>query len=258
MNVSLQTNNFNPQYRKYNNKQQSFTGMDLPRTSKLLSPINNLVDKATSKVAEQYTARIYTSKAAEWLAGRTEKLSSVVDHMQVMGSVIISGMYMLQTLRNQKLDDDRKQTLAVNQGLTFALSTAGGYVLDSKLDNLWENFTQKYAARQLNDEGFVNKIAEANKKIIEKAEAEFGVPFKKIPKKQKPKLVTALSYLNENLPGSQIISKVRGMGVLKKLAVFGTVYRFIGPVAVTPFANMIGNKLAEAKANRKEAANQAA
>ena len=48
------------------------------------------------------------------------------------------------------------------------------------------------------------------------------------------------------------------MGVLKKLAVFGTVYRFIGPVAVTPFANMIGNKLAEAKANRKEAANQAA
>lgn len=258
MNVSLQTNNFNPQYKKYNNKQQAFTGMDIPRTSKLLNPITSLVDKATSKVAEEYTARIYTSKIAEWLAGRTEKLSSVVDHMQVMGSIIISGMYMLQTLRNKKLDEDRKQTLAVNQGLTFALSTAGGYFLDSRLDNIWEKFTQKYAGRQLNDEKFVGKIAELNKGIIEKAEAEFGMAFKKIPKKQKPKLVTTLSYLNEHLPGSQITARVRGMGVLKKLAVFGTVYRFLGPVAVTPFATMIGNKLAAYKENKKQALNKAA
>ena len=166
MNVSLQTNNFNPQYRKYNNnRQQTFTGIEIPGSSKLLNPVKNLVNAATSKVAEQYTARIYTSKAAEWLAGRTEKLSSVVDHMQVIGSVIISGMYMLRTLQNKELskDKDGRNTLIINQGLTFGLATASGYFLDSKLDNIWEKFTQKYAARQLNDDKFVNKISDMNK-----------------------------------------------------------------------------------------------
>ncbi len=259
MNVTLQTNNFNPQYRKYNNKnrQQAFTGgMEIPGSSKLLNPIRNLVDGATSKVAEQYTARIYTSKAAEWLANRTEKLSSVVDHMQVIGSVIISGMYMLRTLQNKKLSEDKdgRNTLIINQGLTFGLATASGYVLDSKLDNIWEKFTQKYAARQLNDDKFVEKISKLNEAIIEKAETEFGKPFKKLTKKQKPKLVTALKYLEDNLPNSSITARVRGMGVLKKLAVFGTVYRFLGPVAVTPFANMIGNKLAASRKAKKEAA----
>ena len=45
------------------------------------------------------------------------------------------------------------------------------------------------------------------------------------------------------------------MGVLKKLVVFGTVYRFLAPVAVTPFATMIGNKLVHAKNNVKQADN---
>ncbi len=261
MNVSLQTNNFNPQYRKYNNnRQQTFTGIEIPGSSKLLNPVKNLVNAATSKVAEQYTARIYTSKAAEWLAGRTEKLSSVVDHMQVIGSVIISGMYMLRTLQNKELskDKDGRNTLIINQGLTFGLATASGYFLDSKLDNIWEKFTQKYAARQLNDDKFVNKISDMNKSIIEKAETEFGKPFKKLTKKQKPKLVTALKYLEDNLPSSTVTTRVRGMGVLKKLAVFGTVYRFLGPVAVTPVANWIGNKLAANQKAKKEAANKTA
>ena len=162
MNVTLQTNNFNPQYRQYNNnKQQTFTaGMEIPRASKLLNPLRKVRNAATDKIAEQYTARIYTSKLAEWLAGRTEKLSSVVDHMQVIGSVIISGMYMLRTMQNPKIDEDRKPTLAINQGLTFGLSTLCGYVLDSRLDNLWEKFTQKYAARQLDDDKFISKIAD--------------------------------------------------------------------------------------------------
>ena len=54
--------------------------------------------------------------------------------MQVAGSVIISGMYMTQTLRNNQLDEDRKKTLAINQGLTFLMSTVGSYLIDDALD----------------------------------------------------------------------------------------------------------------------------
>ncbi len=38
-----------------------------------------------------------------------------------------------------------------------------------------------------------------------------------------------------------------GVGVLKKIAIFTTVYRLISPIAVTPIANMLGNKMFEKK-----------
>ncbi len=76
--------------------------------------------------------------------------------MQVAGSVIISGMYMTQTLRNNQLDEDRKKTLAINQGLTFLMSTVGSYLIDDALDGiaLWEkNVSLKYAKKYLGEDG---------------------------------------------------------------------------------------------------------
>lgn len=66
-----------------------------------------------------------------------------------------------------------------------------------------------------------------------------------------------LKYIEENVPNTGIESKIRGMGVLKKLLIFGTVYRFLSPVAVTPLASMMGNRLSEMSKARKNAANEA-
>jgi len=41
---------------------------------------------------------------------------------------------------------------------------------------------------------------------------------------------------------------------LKKIMVFGTVYRFLGPVAVTPIANWIGNNLLHRNNETKKSA----
>jgi len=265
MNITLNTNNFNTQY--YNNKrnnpagqtklpqsfnnQTTFTGVNpvdaLPAKSKFLGKfkkaIANGFDNFTTGIAKFYTTKIYTSPVALWLAKHTDKLPSVVDHMQVAGSVIISGMYMLKTLRNDDFDDDRKKTLAINQGLTFGVSTLGSYLIDSKLDSIWEKFTQKYASKQLGDKKLSEKIAKLNDAIKKDAEAKFGTAWKNIKKKQRPKLVDTLKYIEDNVPNTGIETKIRGMGVLKKLIVFGTVYRFLSPVAVTPFASMFGNYL---------------
>lgn len=269
MNITLQTNNFNSQYKynTYNTKakrnnlplysQQSFTGIeDIPAKSNLLNPFKRAFDKFTTWLSNNYTSKLYTSKLAKFLAGHTEKLDSVVDHMQVAGSIIISGMYMTQTLRNQQLDEDRRRTLAVNQGLTFLLSTIGSYTIDRSLDNWWEKVTAKYAQKQTGDDKILEKITNINNDIIKKAEEEFKMPWKKIPKKQKPKLMTTLKYVEDNLPNTSLESKLKGMGVLKKLIVFGTVYRFLAPVAVTPFATMIGNKLASGNKKQDDVQNK--
>ena len=127
MNVTLNANRFNTPYgyqtkknpnnNNYynktnyaqNNNNVSFTGNKLfsifdaiPIKSKFLDPMKKGFDKLTTGIAEHYTVKLYTSKPAQWLAKSAEKLDSVVDHMQVMGSVIISGMYMIQTLRQKK------------------------------------------------------------------------------------------------------------------------------------------------------------
>lgn len=260
MNITLQTNNFNSQY-KYNTNntntkrnnflsytQPSFKGIeDIPAKSNLLNPFKRAFDKFTTWLADNYTSKLYTSKLAKFLSNNTEKLDSVVDHMQVMGSIIISGMYMVQTLRNQQLDEDRRRTLAVNQGLTFILSTAGSYLIDRRLDNWWEKVTTKYAQKQTGDNQLGERIKQINDNIIKKAEKEHNKAWKDISKKERPKLVTTLKYVEDNLQNTSLETKIKGMGVLKKLIVFGTVYRFIAPVAVTPFATMIGNKLASSK-----------
>ncbi len=262
MNITLQTNNFNSQYKYNNNKtlnrgnvslytQPSFKGIeDIPAKSTLLNPFKRAFNKFTSWLSDNYTTKLYSSKIAKFLANHTEKLDSVVDHMQVMGSIIISGMYMTQTLRNQQLDEDRRRTLAVNQGLTFLLSTAGSYLIDRRLDNWWEKVTTKYAQKQTGDNNLGERIKQLNEEIIKKAEKDHNKVWKDIPKKERPKLITTLKYVEDNLQNTSLETKIKGMGVLKKLIVFGTVYRFIAPVAVTPFATMIGNKLASG--NKKQ------
>lgn len=267
MNITLQTNNFNSQY-KFNNannnrkvnkpfaysSKPAFTGIEeIPAKSNLLNPFKRMFNSLTNWIADKYTTKLYTSKVAKFLSNHTEKLDSVVDHMQVMGSVIISGMYMTETLRNKQLDEDRRRTLAVNQGLTFLLSTIGSYTIDRSIDSWWEKVTAKYAQKQTGDNKILEKITNINNEIIKAAEAKHNKQWKQIPKKQRPKLMTTLNYIEENLPNTTLESKLRGMGVLKKLIVFGTVYRFLAPVAVTPFATWVGNKLAAQKQAKKKA-----
>lgn len=266
MNITLQTNNFNPQYgynkTNYTNKkantlytkQPTFTAVygDIPQKSKLLNPISRAFDRFTSWLSKNYTDKLYSSWFAAKLAPKAEKLDSVVDIMAILGSVVISGMYMIQTLRNKQLDEDRRKTLAINQGLTFAVSTVGSIVIDKSLDNWWENTTVKYAERRTGIK-LSEKIKAYNDAAIKEAEEKLGKVWKHFTKKERKgvKLTNTLKYIEDNMENASLEAKLRGMGVLKKLIIFGTVYRFISPVAVTPLANAIGNKLTERKGNSK-------
>lgn len=259
MNITLNTNQFNSQYQYNSNSrnisrknsaisynQPSFKGIEeIPAKSNLLNPFKRGFNRLTLWLANNYTQKLYNSKLANFLANHSKKLDGVVDHMQVIGSVVISGMYMTQTLRNKQFDDDRKRTLAVNQGLTFAFATLGSYVVDRSLDSWWEKITLKYAQKQLGNNKLGEQINKENKTIIQNAEKKLGKVWKEIPKKQRPKLLNTLKYIEDNLPDPGLESRLKGMGVLKKLIIFGSIYRFIVPVAVTPFANKLGERIAK-------------
>src|SRR5574344_3159954 len=94
-----------------------------PKASGALSSI-------IEKVATQ-TVKIIDTKHVEKLVnatqkhkGLTEKLTS---HLIVLGSTILSGFYVLKTLNNKQMDEKKRKTLAVNQGLVWLASTVMAY-----------------------------------------------------------------------------------------------------------------------------------
>ena len=88
--------------------------------------------------------------------------------MQVINSAIISGMYMEQTLTNKNLDPEKRKTLAVNQFLTFAVSTILSYALDKNLNAKWEKLTRKYAVANI-ELNAIEKMTKAERKAHNKA-----------------------------------------------------------------------------------------
>lgn len=104
-------------------------------------------------IAKNYYARFYNSGVAKYIVDHTKspKWDNMTKHMSALGSTLISGMYAVRTLENDKLDPEKRKTLAINDVLTWAISTAGAYFLDAKLGKACDKATTRYAANYLLD-----------------------------------------------------------------------------------------------------------
>lgn len=320
MNVTL--NSFNS-YNKYNKqnrqcckpKPQSFTANPMQNVgdvaeqianqaikekSSFFKPFSDFYDRCTDGIAKHFTAKIVDSAPMNAIAEKLKNSDNLFQHCLTLGSLITSGLYMEKTLTNDKLDKDRKQTLAVNQGLTFLVSTAGAYSLDKYLKNWWENTTSKYIGTQINDENFAKNfkginqgIDEINKKLKQNPNGDvnkFAEEVKealKMPKKGEKGYTGYTEFLEHAVKGaiedaddcvksverlkldkytdklvkngkiaelsSELKGKIKGMGLLRTMLVFGFVYRYFVPVVVTKPANLLCEKYLSHKKAKNEA-----
>lgn len=318
MNVTLNTfNTYNQQNRfnKMNTRPQSFTAnaantlSDAAKAavetaegkSNIFSPLNKFYDKCTDFIAKHFTGKLVDSKPMNYVANKLKDSSNLYQHCLTAGSLVTSGLYMEKTLTNDKLDKDRKKTLAVNQGLTFVLSTIGAYTLDKYLKNWWENVTAKFVGNQVELENFsenfknINKgIDEINKKLKQNPKADVNEVAEqvkdtlKMPKKGEKGYAGYTEYLEHAVTGAiddaddtvksvsrlkldkyinklvgeesklmpalseDLNTKVKGMGLLRSMLVFGFIYRFFVPVVVTKPANWICEKYLSHKQAKAE------
>lgn len=256
MNLTISPLSNNNQYRQQFTAAKPQAAMDTveqaltsQKESGLFAPIEKAYGKMTDKIAEKFT-----SKVAEWellhkLGNKFKDSKNLFQYCLTTGAVITSGMYMQQTYTNKKLDKDRRNTLVVNQGLTLALSTAGSFLLDKYVKNWWENVTARFAGHLLDDKDFHEKFVSDKKDIMAKN--------KTLAKDAKKKLPNLDKYIRGNNKfkamtdgdAKALMSKIKGMGVLRSMIVFGFVYRFFVPVAVTKPAN----KLCEMYLEKKKA-----
>lgn len=243
MNVTLQTTRINNTYNAHQQKaavnnraqQPAFTGNVsnvFPAKSKLFKPFENAYDSLTDFIAKKFVGPAMDSGVVKWYALKTKTNKLMVNHINAVNSFVISGLYMYKTLTNKQMDKDRKKTLAINQGMTLGISTAGAYALDGSLNKWWGKVTQKYAAIHSGDKNLIEnfKIAK-NKGIVKDLE----------------------DYAIDVLKSDKLAKEIKAMDVAKKLLIFAMVYRYITPVLVTPIANKIGERLLEKKRERAEA-----
>lgn len=239
MNVTFQPNKFSQNYNnRYSEKRQpSFTAAVVKPNyitgdTSFYAKLENYYESFTDSIAKNVIPKIMDNGFMGAIAEKFKGSKMLYNHFSAVGSAITSGLYMYKTLDNDKLDKDRKQTLAINQGLTFGISTVGAYAIDKSVDNWWQNIMARYAGIQLGD----NKLAE-NFKTAKKGLNDFI-------KEQHPGKLT-----------EQLIKRLDGMNLVKKMFVFGMVYRYLVPVLVTPIANKIGeHRIAQKKAQEAQKA----
>ena len=170
-------------------------------------------DKVAKFFANIYGKYIINSKPlrkfSAWLHEKMPK-SDVTQHLQTLGSIITSSVYMKKTLENDSLDKDRRKTLALNQGLVLGVSTLGAYTLSNVMGNINKHLEYEYVATQ-------------EKKLAQMAK----VTAEDIAKSKEAK---------------EIFSKrLKGFRTLIPILTFTMIYRYISPVAITPIANMISD-----------------
>ena len=222
--------------------------------SGLFAPLNKVYEKVTDKIADKFTSRLVNFGPLNYLAEKFKDSKNLYQHTLTVGSVITSGLYMQRTYTNKNLDKDRRNTLVVNQGLTLAVSTAGAYLLDKYLKTWWDDVTARFAGHLLNDKDFYknfkeqkNAINAENKALLNAAKDGIKPELKSLPRVdkliKKHSLFKALTEKNQSI----LMDKIKGIGLMRSMIVFGFVYRYFVPVAVTKPANKLCDMYLEHK-----------
>lgn len=200
--ISPNINNYN-QTSKNLVKDINFTSA-ATSVERAVNPLTKKYDEFTSFLARGF-GKILDTDAAVNLVKETTKPKNkqfsekLISHLTVASSTILSSLYIKRTLENDKLDVNKRRTLAINQASVWGASTIIAYTIDSM------------ANKKINI--FIDKFVKLNK--------------------------------------GDGLEKVRiyrdGIKAAKSMMIFDVVYRYIAPVAATPIAYYIGNKIQEKK-----------
>lgn len=164
----------------------------------------------TKWVGKTYGKAILNSngvrKFSEWLASVDK--TNATKHFAVAGSLVTSSAYAYNTLKNNRLEKKNSRTLATNQALGFIVPTVLGYTIDAAIGKYTKEVEYKFAAK-LEKALFHSKLeGEALESAIKRCSKQ-----------------------------------IKGVRTLAGIATFTLLYRYIAPVAITPAANKIGEKI---------------
>ncbi len=286
-------NNTNTQYIRSN----AYKGnADLTSSPSFKGGVSDGLSKLYTNVA--------STKPYQNIIKNFSKSDKTFTHLLVMESCFLSGFYMLNTLRNKKIEKEQKPQMVINDALTLGVSTAGAYFAEDKITDVVMKGAEKYFTKHgdfyknLGKEAqmtptpkdeLLQKVADAASKSGEELSkgvddivSTMGRQLKNVvgengklkafqisPDKMetlKSSVETAVKDnagkaeeaknavkgivddIYESSAAREQADKVLpGINKLKVLVIFGLIYRYLGPVVITPIANKISSKFFDKK-----------
>lgn len=280
----MKINSISTQQYKYNNQQKG-------------AKANN------SPAFKGFYETVAQSKPFQGAIGKFAKSDKTFTALLLFESCWLSGFYMLNTLRNKKIEKEQKPQMIINDAMVLGVSSAGSLFLDSKISGAFTKLTDKYLANPKNQqfykelgkkvqeqagansaknqllgeiangaEAVTAKLGEQLKGLVGKAGdlKPFEISADQLKElqgrvgsavnantgnldKAKDAVTGCIDDVYTNLAAKNEFNKiVPGINKIKTLIVFGIIYRYLGPVVVTPLANKISSKFFNKKADKAD------
>ena len=180
--------------------------------------VTELIAQGIGKIGETNSAR----KFINWFA----KKDNWFPHLIAGESLWLSGFYMQQTAKSKKIEKDQKLPMMLNQGITAVLCTLGAYKLDGLIKDKLDVYKEVYKKMNPEMEAKSKPFADLLKKY-----ANDKNMLKALKNDKKYETIRKAYYQWDN--------KMMGIRLLGPVVIFTVIYRFIGPVVITPLANKL-------------------
>lgn len=141
-NVSFGSSPVNP-------KSKFFVPLD-----KVLAPFKKVYDNAVDCMAMGIAKSLHVKPVQsiiEKAADNKHCNDYLYAHLTTLTSVVLSGFYIKKTLENDRLDEKKKKTLAINQGVVAVVSTIVAYAANNFIDKKFDKFMKNYCNIAKND-----------------------------------------------------------------------------------------------------------
>lgn len=139
------------------NKQINFTG----------NPIKTVSEKLSEPLAHGL-GRLATTGPAKWIVGQTARFDKPVARWSDFGSIAITLFYMRNTWKSEKIDEDRKLPLMINNAMVTIASSAAAFLIDALTDKPMDNILKSYIKthkKELNNKS-IDHITETLKNLL--------------------------------------------------------------------------------------------
>lgn len=112
---------------------------------KLFSPVSKLLDKLQFQISRSIV-KLLSFEFVKNIIMKASKAKNLVSLISASLGLIIGGLYIKKTLHNEKLDKNKRRTLAINQGLVTVAATVLGLTVNGSTEKAIDKFANRYAA----------------------------------------------------------------------------------------------------------------
>ncbi len=166
-----------------------------------------------------------------WFGKNYAENDAFFPHVIATESLWLSGFYMYNTGKSKKIEKDQKLAMILNQGITAIGCAVGAYKLDGVIKKKLANYRDTTYSKMHPIEVDLKKRYSA---LLEK--------YKDNPA-QLERIEKSAFTENARKATKKLDSRFFGLRMLGPIVIFTTIYRFIGPVFVTPVANWLSEKI---------------